>query len=90
MAYYGHLDEIIESYYVTYRCGPGVCGETEIIRNTEGTLILDIIDAETNEVVWRGSSVGFVAKANKQRVRIKKRVQTLLKEFPPKVSKGIQ
>lgn len=84
LAYHGHLEEIIESYYVTYRCGPAVCGETEIIRKTEGTLILDVIDAEKNEVVWRGTSVGLVAKPHKARDRIEKRVKSMLKDFPPR------
>ncbi|MEX0288381.1 MAG: DUF4136 domain-containing protein [Flavobacteriaceae bacterium] len=34
--------------------------DVEIRENTQGTLIIDFIDAKTNEVVWHGSTSGVI------------------------------
>ncbi len=52
----------------------------------EGTLILDIVDAKTNELVWRGIASAEVypqADADYKNRQIEKAIQNLLSQFPP-------
>lgn len=51
-----------------------------------GTLILDIIDAKTKNVVWTGTAAGFLdlyKSKDRQENRIKDVMYKLLKNFPP-------
>lgn len=59
---------------------------TTVRTYTESTLILDVIDREKNELVWRGSASGTIDQmsAPDERVRtIQEAVGKLLKDFPP-------
>jgi len=52
----------------------------------EGTLVLDLIDAEKNEMVWRGSAVGTIDKnmsSDEIEKRINDAVAKILDKFPP-------
>jgi hypothetical protein len=49
---------------------------------TEGTLILDILDADTGELVWRGSVSGNVDNAKNIQKQIEKGVRAILKKYP--------
>lgn len=51
---------------------------------TEGTLILDMVDNKTNELIWRGSIEGDVDNIGKLQKKIDKGVQAILKEYPVK------
>ncbi len=85
VAYHGNIEHRIETQYVTYGCGPRSCpGGVEQINYTEGTLVLDVIDAGTNELVWRGTSMGPVAQPHNRKERVIERVRGLLKQFPPR------
>jgi hypothetical protein len=48
---------------------------------TEGTLIIDIVDTKTDEVVWRGSVAGRVDAAKLQK-QIDKGVKAIMKKYP--------
>ncbi len=50
---------------------------------TEGTLVIDIIDAGTNELVWRGSAVSPMSDETYDAKDINKAVEKILEEFPP-------
>jgi hypothetical protein len=55
-------------------------------RYLEGMLVLDIVDAESKELVWQGEARGFVgAKSNPKREdkMVKDAVHKILKNFPP-------
>jgi hypothetical protein len=72
-----------------YRWGGG-WGTTDVRVNEilVGTLVIDIADANKNEVVWRGMGVKEVdvqAKAEKRDKNINGAVKKILKDFPPKV-----
>lgn len=74
-----------------YRWGGG-WGTTDVRVNEilVGTLVIDIADANKNEVVWRGMGVKEVdvqAKAEKRDKNINAAVKKILKDFPPKVKK---
>ena len=72
-----------------YRWGGG-WGTTDVRVNEilVGTLVVDVADANKNEVVWRGMGVKEVdvqAKADKRDKNINNAVKKILKDFPPKV-----
>ena len=49
----------------------------------EGSLIIDIVDAKENELVWRGSAVGAVNSPEQAAKKVDEAVQKILAEFPP-------
>lgn len=52
-----------------------------------GTLVIDVVDAGKNQVVWRGVGVKEIdpqAKAEKRDKNVKQAVQKILKNYPPK------
>ncbi len=62
-------------------------GYTTVRKYTEGTVVLDIIDARTHQLVWMGSISKEVRSVNPPGDRIEKAVTKLLKNFPPKPAK---
>lgn len=61
-------------------------GWTEVmVRNyVEGTLVLDFVNAKTNELAWRAYCKGAVRNPNKRDKVIYKAIEKALKQFPPK------
>lgn len=60
---------------------------TTVRTYTEGTLILDVVDRSTNELVWRGSASKTIdqMESPEQRIQaIQKAVGELMKDFPPR------
>lgn len=49
----------------------------------EGTLIIDIVDAAKNELVWRGTAVGAVSSPARAAEKVDEAVQKILAAFPP-------
>jgi hypothetical protein len=49
---------------------------------TEGTLILDVIDNKTDDLVWRGSVSGDVEDVSRLRKQIDKAVKAIIKKYP--------
>jgi hypothetical protein len=49
---------------------------------TEGTLIIDITDRKTNELVWRGSVEGNVDDVKNLQKQIQKGIKAILKKYP--------
>lgn len=49
----------------------------------EGTLIIDIVDAKTNELVWRGWRNVFLSQQNFDEPRLYETVAYILDAFPP-------
>ena len=59
--------------------------ETVMVRNfVEGTLVIDIVDGETNELVWRAYCKGVVRDPRKRDKVINKALEKAFKKFPPK------
>jgi hypothetical protein len=75
----------------TYYTGWGYYGwyggtQVEARQYTEGTLILDVFDARTKELTWRGMAQGTIdpSMSPEQRsARINQVVANILKRFPP-------
>lgn len=60
---------------------------TTVRTYTEGTLILDMISREENELIWRGSASKTIDEMDSPEQRVKTvqaAVAKLLKDFPPK------
>ncbi len=56
-----------------------------IVRNfVDGTLVIDIVDAKSTELVWRASYSDKVSNWKKRHKVISKAVQKAFKKFPPK------
>ena len=90
--YYGARDqlEINRVHYSPYSpwgygYWPGFnYGYTEVRSYKQGTLVLDIVDARTHQLVWMGTLEGEVRSTNPSGKRIQKSIKKLLKNFPPK------
>jgi len=72
-----------------YGWGPAHVGVSKSADTSydEGTLILDLVDAKTKTLVWRGTATGTVQKDNSPEERetnIKLAVGHLLEGYPPK------
>ncbi len=61
--------------------------QIDVYQFTEGTLIIDIVDASSKALVWRGSGTGVVEKARptpeKQQAKLNEVVFKIMKSFPP-------
>jgi hypothetical protein len=55
----------------------------------EGTLVIDLYDAKTKQLIWRGSAEDTLSnKAAKNEKNLDKGVAKMFKEFPPGSAKG--
>src|ERR1700719_3947065 len=73
------------------RFGGGGFGEPTTTEQDykEGTLVLDLYDAKTKQLIWRGSAEGMVSnKAEKNEKNLDKSVAKMFKKFPPESAKG--
>ena len=55
----------------------------------EGTLVLDVVDPQTDELMWRGTASATVdphASVEKREERVDRAVSSILEKFPPKSS----
>jgi hypothetical protein len=76
-----------------YGYGPwGVGGIASPIYNirqyTEGTLVLDLVNAQNHQLVWRGIASDIVEEPKKSAEKIHHAVAETLKEFPPQSRTG--
>lgn len=59
-------------------------GYNTVNRTSEGTLYIDLIDAEDKELVWQGMGTAALAReVNKKQERINEIVQKILEKYPP-------
>jgi len=87
--------DILIAYHINYKKkarvnmqGYGYWGPrpVDVYRYKEGTLILDFVDTETNQLVWRGWSISAVDPGSGPRAEqanINRAVEEILKRFPP-------
>jgi hypothetical protein len=57
---------------------------------TEGTLIIDIADGNTKEVIWRGTVSGNVDNVKKLERQIEKGIKAIMKKYPTPAPDKIQ
>jgi hypothetical protein len=68
-----------------YRWGwplPYAYGMPQHYTYTEGTLIVDIFDTKSNEVVWRGTVAGKVDDVGNLQKQIDKGIRAIMKKYP--------
>jgi hypothetical protein len=66
-----------------YRYGGGMT-TTSVQTYIQGTLVLDVYDAATKKLVWRGTASDTVSdKAEKNTKKVNKALEKMFKEFPP-------
>jgi Domain of unknown function (DUF4136) len=73
------------------RFGAGGFGESETTEQDykEGTLVVDMYDAKTKQLIWRGSAEDTLSsKAEKNEKNLDKGVARMFKKFPPQAAKG--
>ena len=58
-------------------------GYTEVRKYHQGTVVLDIVDARSHQLVWTGTLEKAVNNPNPPGKKIEKSVKKLLKNFPP-------
>ena len=58
-------------------------GSTWVNSYPEGTLVIDIIDRRSRQLVWRGVGEGAFTSTNPSDAKVAKRVAKILKTFPP-------
>jgi hypothetical protein len=56
----------------------------DVYQYEEGTLIVDLIDAEKKQLVWRGKATGVVGNYENSEKQINEAVQKLFLNYPPK------
>jgi hypothetical protein len=67
--------------------GPGY---TNVVQSTEGTLFIDLIDANSKELVWQGMGTGILGDyrdKEKKEERINEYVNNILTQYPPMILK---
>jgi hypothetical protein len=65
-------------YWRPYRYGPS----TDVYQYTEGTLIIDMIDAKNNKLVWRGWTSRVVNQPSISEALLEKALGEIFKNFP--------
>jgi hypothetical protein len=67
--------------------GGGMGRNVDVYQYTEGTLIVDIVNAASRQLAWRGSATGVVEPGNspeQQQARINDVVSRIFANYPPK------
>ncbi len=70
-----------------YRFGPARSGSARVDQILMGTLVVDVVDAHTNTIVWRGTAtkeVDLKASPEKREKNINKAAEKLFKNYPPR------
>jgi hypothetical protein len=58
--------------------------QPSVSTSTEGTLYIDLIDANKKELVWQGMGTGYLSRnIDKKEERIKEFVSEIMKKYPP-------
>jgi len=83
-----HNEQTLETFYTGFGGGwrwRGFGDATTTVENTPvGTLVVDVFDANTKHLIWRGtSSETLSSKAEKNEKKLEKAVEDMFKKFPP-------
>jgi len=63
-------------------------GNFRNVQYTEGTLIIDVVNARTKQLIWRGSAEGNVSDPNRLEKEISRGIHKIMKEYPVKAERG--
>jgi hypothetical protein len=86
----GQMDVTSVNSYYGYGWGPWYYGpsyqDTQVRYYDQGTLLIDIVDAQVKELVWRGTAEAEVQREmnpEKRQQRVNEAVGKILDRFPP-------
>jgi len=85
--YFGRIEKKIKgtSHLAdTYRPTADVKTVVDFSRVKEGTLILELIDRKSDQIVWRGVATEAVAPPDETEAQINRMVKALVQRYPPK------
>jgi hypothetical protein len=89
--YYGYAwDPWYDPFYGPVAYGGAGVPETVVREYREGTLILDVVDGDSNKLVWRGTAQAELSErmdADKSQKLINGAVDKMLAKFPPEPKK---
>lgn len=79
-------DNYYGGFYYPWYYGPS---PVTVSQYTEGTLFIDLLDANKKELVWQGIGTGALSTSSVERkeARIKEFVAEIMAEYPPNVKK---
>ena len=92
VAYHAAFDQSVQVSVVgggwgPYGLGGGRMGSARADRITVGSLVVDMVDASVNRIVWRGTASQDLdprASAEKKDKNVSKAVEKMFKNYPPK------
>jgi hypothetical protein len=87
LGYFIKLQEKVDvtSWGYGYRGHSWHGGGVDVRTWTEGTLVLDVIDAKSKEVVWRGWAIGAVrSPSSPSPEEVRETIAKVLAEYPPR------
>jgi hypothetical protein len=71
--------------YGRYRWGGGMSTYSQVVE-LQGTLVIDLVDAQKKELIWRGTATDTLSdKPEKNSQKIEKATEKAFKNYPPKV-----
>lgn len=73
--------------YATYGMHGTPSYATDVRQYREGTLILDLVDAGTKQLVWRGTATDTVTSVSQVQEVVTAAVKDMLANYPPKLQK---
>jgi hypothetical protein len=74
--------EVTNYGYASWHAPPMYASDVQVYR--EGTLILDLVDARTKQLVWRGTATDSVTSTSQVREVVDSAVREMLANYPPK------
>lgn len=87
VTYYAVVEDKLEIQGSEYELGSWVTwsdtGGTQVRSYKEGTLVIDIVDAESNKLVWSGWISDIAVDVQAMRRKVPKAVRRILEQFPP-------
>ena len=83
------LDTFYNGFGGGWRWGGGFGDETTTVHNYKvGTLVVDLFDAKTKTIIWRGSSSDTLSNKSEKNIdNLDKGVEKMFKKFPPEPKK---
>jgi hypothetical protein len=80
----GHSKDKVEVWTNDYYSSPAWWGyrDVDVYQYTEGTLVVDILDGVSDQLVWRGNATGVIDDPPRDD-RILQSLQKVLAKFPP-------
>ncbi|MFQ5638886.1 MAG: DUF4136 domain-containing protein [bacterium] len=83
LAYHIGVKQRVDVSYVGYGYWRWPRGRVHAHRYKEGTLIVDMVDPNRKQLVWRGWAVGVVGNVEVSEEKINQSVTKILEKFPP-------